>query len=75
MAIILTCLSFYYQGLNLTQFKQAFEQLVKSDEPSIEYDKWATRDLPDYLRDYTAVNVEDGLQLRDLHRYIRYVNV
>jgi hypothetical protein len=73
VAIILTCLSFYYQGLNLAQFKQAFEQLLKSDEPSVEYEKWATQTLPEYLHDYTAINVEDNMQLRDLHQNVRCV--
>ncbi|KAF2655413.1 hypothetical protein K491DRAFT_427015 [Lophiostoma macrostomum CBS 122681] len=72
VAIILTTLSFYYQGLNVGQLKQAFEQLFKSDEPSIEYEKWATSDLPDRLRDYNAINVEDNFQLRVLHDHVRY---
>ncbi|KAF2683160.1 hypothetical protein K458DRAFT_305959 [Lentithecium fluviatile CBS 122367] len=71
-AIILTCLSFYYQGLDIVQFKRAFEQLLKSDEPSIEYEKWATEVLPGSLRDYNAINVEDSSQLRDLHGYVQY---
>ena len=73
VAIILTCLSFYYQGLDVAQFKQAFEHLSKSDEPSIEYEKWATKDLPGWLRDYTTINVEDAVQLREIHYYLRYV--
>ncbi|KAJ4350053.1 uncharacterized protein N0V89_008674 [Didymosphaeria variabile] len=56
--------------LNLPQFKQAFEQLLKLDEPSVEYEKWATRNLPECLRDYTAINVEDSLQLRELYQYV-----
>ncbi|KAF2802677.1 uncharacterized protein BDZ99DRAFT_454339 [Mytilinidion resinicola] len=72
VAIILTCLSFYYQGLDLGQFKKAFEHLLKSDEPSIEYEKWATHDLPESLRDYNAINVENSSQLRELHYYIRF---
>ncbi|KAJ4298924.1 hypothetical protein N0V90_004167 [Kalmusia sp. IMI 367209] len=72
VAIILTCLSFYYQGLELKQFKQAFEHLLKSDEPSIEYDKWASKHLPGSLRDYNAINVEDNAQLRELHQHVRF---
>jgi hypothetical protein len=68
-------LSFYYQGLDLVQFKQAFEQLLKADEPSVEYEKWATQQLPENLRDYNAINVEDSSQLRDLHQHIRYVQL
>ncbi|ORX94071.1 hypothetical protein BCR34DRAFT_608383 [Clohesyomyces aquaticus] len=72
VAIILTCLSFYYQGLDLVQFKQAFQQLLKSDEPSIEFEKWASVNLPHALRYYNAINVEDSSQLRELHSHIRY---
>jgi hypothetical protein len=57
------------------QFKQAFEQLLKADEPSVEYEKWATFDLPESLRDYNAINVEDLSQLRELHHYVRYVSL
>lgn len=71
VALILTCLSFYYEGLSIAQFKQAFEALLKSNEPSIEYEKWATRDLPGGFRDHNAINVEDGAQLRELHHYVR----
>lgn len=67
-------MSFYYQGLTLVQFKQAFDQLLKSDEPSIEYDKWVTNDLPDRLRDFHSINVEDSSQLSELHEHVRYVS-
>jgi hypothetical protein len=68
---ILTCLSFYYEGLSLAQFKQAFEQLAKSNEPSIEYSLWVAEGVPEGLKNYNAVNVEDSQQLRELHYYTR----
>jgi hypothetical protein len=71
VTLILTCLSFYYEGLSIAQFKQAFEALLKSNEPSIEYEKWDTGDLPEGFRDYNAINVEDSAQLRELHHYVR----
>lgn len=71
VAILLTCLSFYYEGLNLAQFKQAFEQLGKSDDPSVEYTKWVLPHAPVGLEDYSAVNVEDGWQLNKLFHVIR----
>ncbi|PVI08703.1 hypothetical protein DM02DRAFT_510118 [Periconia macrospinosa] len=71
VAIILTCLSFYYHGLSLNQFKQSFEQLQKSDEPSIEYEKWTTKNLPESLRDFNSINVEDATQLVDLYQHMR----
>jgi hypothetical protein len=71
VAIILTCLSFYYEGLSMAQFKQAIEQLAKSDEPSIEYGLWVAEDVPETFKNYNAVNVEDGQQLRELHSHIQ----
>ncbi|KAF2745985.1 hypothetical protein M011DRAFT_527167 [Sporormia fimetaria CBS 119925] len=72
VAIILTCVSFYYEGLSVVQFKQALDHLMKSDEPSIEYEKWATKTLPEALRDFHAINVEDTTQLSELHKHIRF---
>jgi hypothetical protein len=57
----------------MAQFKQAFEQLAKSDEPSIEYCLWVAQGVPEELRNYNAINVEDTQQLRELHHHIRYV--
>ncbi|XPS95694.1 hypothetical protein M3J09_004979 [Ascochyta lentis] len=71
VAILLTCLSFYYEGLTLTQFKQAFEELGKSDDPSMEYAKWVFPRAPLGLEDYTAINAEDGWQLIKLFQLIR----
>ncbi|KAF1837673.1 hypothetical protein BDW02DRAFT_107422 [Decorospora gaudefroyi] len=73
VAIILTCLSFYYQGLTVPQFQQAFTHLVKTDEPSVEYEKWFPKgfDIPRELDDYAAINAEDTRQLDDLYRIVR----
>lgn len=72
VAILLTCLSFYYEGLSLAQFKQAFEQLRKSDDPSSEYDKWMFPRSPPGLQDYNSMNAEDSWQLSRLFDVIRY---
>ncbi|KAH7115923.1 hypothetical protein B0J11DRAFT_571692 [Dendryphion nanum] len=72
VAITLTCMSFYYDGLSAAQFRQSFEQLLKSDEPSVEYEKWATSDLPEGLRDYTAINTEDAVQIAGLHSFMQH---
>lgn len=71
VAIILTCLSFYYQGITLSQFKQAFEQLGKMDDPSMEYARWVFPRAPVGLEDYNAINAEDGWQLNKLFQLIR----
>ncbi|USP78848.1 hypothetical protein yc1106_06122 [Curvularia clavata] len=72
VAITLTCLSFYYQGLSMHQFKESFEHLVKIDEPGIQYEKWFPKGfvIPREL-DYAAINAEDMRQLSELHQLIR----
>ncbi|CAN9475149.1 unnamed protein product [Alternaria alternata] len=74
VAITLTCLSFYYQGLSVHQFKEAFAHLVKTDEPSIQYEKWFPKgiDIPKELDDYAAINAEDMRQLGELYQVVRY---
>lgn len=71
VAIILTCLSFYYQGLSLSQFKQALEQLCKMDDPSVEFAKWVFPRAPLGFEDFNAVNAEDGWQVGKLFQMIR----
>jgi hypothetical protein len=73
VAIVLTCLSFYYQGLSTSQFRQAFEYLSKTDEPCVEYEKWFPKgiDVPRELDDYTAINVDDSCQLNELYCIVR----
>ncbi|OAG39983.1 hypothetical protein AYO21_05856 [Fonsecaea monophora] len=70
VSLLFTCLSFYYQGLSPQQLKQSLEQILKSDDPAREYEQW-TRDstrLPDRLRDWTSINLEDSLQLLEIWR-------
>ncbi|RMZ67587.1 p-loop containing nucleoside triphosphate hydrolase [Pyrenophora seminiperda CCB06] len=73
VAITLTCLSFYYEGLSLRQFKEAFEHLAKTDEPSIQYEKWFPKGyaIPKDLEDYTSINAEDERQLSELCHIVR----
>ncbi|KAG9185573.1 hypothetical protein G6011_06904 [Alternaria panax] len=74
VAITLTCLSFYYEGLSVPQFKEAFAHLAKTDEPSIQYEKWFPKgiDIPKELDDYAAINAEDMRQLGELYQVVRY---
>ena len=58
VSIILTCLSFYYSGLTLPQFRQALMHLIKSDdEPVREFDSWIHNILsfPDSLRSWNSI--------------------
>ena len=58
VSIILTCLSFYYSGLTLPQFRQALTHLIKSDdEPVREFDSWihSIPSFPDSLRSWNSI--------------------
>ena len=58
VSIILTCLSFYYSGLNLPQFRQTLNYLIKSeDEPVREFDTWIDEvpSVPDSLRSWNSI--------------------
>lgn len=77
VAILFTCLSFYYGGLDLLQLRQSLEHLVKSDDPSSEYDRWThTSDtLPNSLRNWNSINVDDEVQLSEIWQHVRYETV
>jgi hypothetical protein len=52
-SILLTCLAFYFGGLEVSQLRQSLEHVLKSDDPASGYDRWThqTEDLPDSLLD------------------------
>ena len=64
VAIALTCLSYYYQGLTETQLDQCFDLLNKQDDPRLEYEKWVHSNafIPEKLRQVSGVNVNDPEQ-------------
>lgn len=64
VAVTLTCLCYYYQGLSRDQLDQSFQLLFKLDNPEMEYETW-THDnelVPDILRNLTGVNTSDPEQ-------------
>ncbi|THU98858.1 hypothetical protein K435DRAFT_659994 [Dendrothele bispora CBS 962.96] len=61
VAISLTCLSYYYQGLTEAQLKICFELLLKSDNPALEYERWA-RSVPQAPQTVNGVNLRDSFQ-------------
>ena len=79
VAIVLTCLSYYYEGLSKDQLLQCFELLDKLDNPTQEYGDWVLQDdaVPDTFRQLSSVNLKDPQQYNVLfvllHR--RYVIV
>jgi hypothetical protein len=67
VAITLTCLSYYYQGLSEDQVKVCFRHLLKLDNPTMEYENWvrANPRVPQTLREVRAINLRDVKQLKD----------
>ena len=59
--LVLTCLSYYYQGVSPDQMKRAFEALDKRPDPSYDFGLWTSScdNLPDSLRDHRSVNLAD----------------
>ena len=74
VAILLTCLSFYYSGLDEAQFEQVLRQVLKSDDPALDFDRWVqeAKTLPDSMRTWAAINVDDEIQRKELWDYLRY---
>ena len=60
VAIVLTCLSYYYAGLSEEQLRLSFRILFKQHDPSFDYDLWirACPTIPESLRTLSAVNIE-----------------
>lgn len=77
VAILFTCLAFYYDGLNLIQLKQCLEHILKSDDPAVEYDKWAqsAERFPPSLRAWNSLNVDDEMQLSEIWNAVRFNRV
>ena len=77
VAILFTCLAFLYGGLHVAQLRQSLEQVLKSDDPSSEYDRWvqSSGSLPGALRDWSAINVDDETQLAEMQRHLQYNSI
>ncbi|KAL2068505.1 hypothetical protein VTL71DRAFT_14842 [Oculimacula yallundae] len=61
VTIVLTCLSYYYDGLDDTQICACFEVLFQSDQATEEYERWV-KDAPDLapcFRHLTGINLAD----------------
>ncbi|KAJ0326470.1 hypothetical protein COL5a_006980 [Colletotrichum fioriniae] len=74
VAILFTCLAFYYDGISIAQLTQSLEHLLKSDDPTSEYDKWtqSSARFPEHLKAWNSINVDDGQQLGEIWKALRY---
>ena len=73
VAILFTCLAFYYSGLTSSQFCDGLQHVLKSDDPAAEYDRWTygSDTLPEALRHWNVINIDDRGQVEELWRYLR----
>lgn len=76
VALTLTCLSYYYEGLKEDQVRHCFSILVKQNDPTAEYCNWVARrldELPSGLRSLSGVNLDDTQIFRTkLYPHLRY---
>ncbi|KAK0726366.1 hypothetical protein B0T21DRAFT_453008 [Apiosordaria backusii] len=77
VAILFTCLVFYYDGILESQLRQALARVLKSDDPSTEYDKWVQScdNFPESLKAWNGINVEDNVQIHEVWNAVRYRTV
>jgi len=69
VALTLTCLSYYYGGLDELQLKTCFRNLYKSDNPALGYERWikGISRLPEPSLDQLyGINLEDRSQWKDI---------
>jgi hypothetical protein len=61
VVIVLTCLSYYYQGLSDNELRTCLERLSRSDQAVQEYSRWAAAspNLPSSLVHFSGVNLKD----------------
>ncbi len=62
VVIVLTCLSYYYQGLSNSELRKCLETLNKSDQAEQEYSRWAAASpkLSSSLKHFSGVNLKDS---------------
>jgi hypothetical protein len=75
VSILFTCLAFYHQGLNESQLRQSLQAVLRSDDPALEYDRWtqASATLPDPLRHWNIVNMDDKRQISEIWGHLRRI--
>ncbi|KAE9391905.1 hypothetical protein BT96DRAFT_1059147 [Gymnopus androsaceus JB14] len=65
VCLVLTCLTYYYEGLSSAQLKLCFDLLFKLDNPPLEYEMWIGGDsssVPVHLRTLNGINTDDADQ-------------
>jgi len=68
VALTLTCLSYYYGGLNESQLETCFRNLYKSDNPALDYERWikGVKLLKPHLNRLHGINLDDKKQWNEI---------
>ncbi|KAK2757274.1 hypothetical protein FQN54_004788 [Arachnomyces sp. PD_36] len=74
VAIMLTCLAFYYQGLSKKQLQDSLQAVLRADDPAMMYDRWTQTApaLPKSLRSWNIIDVNDDGQVSELWKHLRF---
>ncbi|KAK8112290.1 uncharacterized protein PG998_008747 [Apiospora kogelbergensis] len=75
VAIVLTCLSYYYSGLDCEELLDAFERLKHDDQSQPEYHIWTSSapNLPAAFHELVGVNRRDKVQFAtEVFPHLRY---
>ncbi|KAI0444448.1 hypothetical protein F4803DRAFT_249140 [Xylaria telfairii] len=73
VAILFTCLSFYYAGLTRDQLVQGVQNILQSNDPAAQYEWWTSTctELPTSLRHWNVINADDKGQMDQLWGLLR----
>lgn len=75
VAIFLTCLSYYYSGLDPEELLDSFERLKQDDQAQPEYHNWKTSapTLPAEFSELIGINLRDKIQFeREIFPHLQY---
>lgn len=76
VTIVLTCLSYYYRGLDDDMIHRSIVQLLKSNTPDLTYEEWLIEcwvEVRQDLRSIRGINMEDQRGLKfHLYPLLRY---
>ncbi|KAI0541382.1 hypothetical protein GGR58DRAFT_519492, partial [Xylaria digitata] len=74
VAILFTCLSFYYGGLTQDQLIQCVRHILNSNDPAAQYEWWTSTctKLPASLRRWNVINADDKGQMEELWKPLRW---
>jgi hypothetical protein len=80
IAIVLTCLSYHYKGLEPDEMDDTFAALLKLNNPAVEYEQWVGNcsSIPESIRTLSGVNLDDfeqrSLVYNKLHKRKRVID-